>query len=85
MFNGFSSLRALVYLRRIARELHRANDLAEARLAIEHPAHYKSRVKLRQKGPAKLGEISTAKIEEWNKNYSRLHPEANAQDPDYIP
>lgn len=75
MFSGFIGLRALVYLRSIARELKRANDLSELRLSTEHPGVYKSRiVAATRKGPVKGGGISTGNVEEWNKKWERSHP-----------
>jgi len=97
VFKGFLGLRALVLLRSISRELTRANDLTEARLAIEHPEQYKRRLVQKRKvvrtGESKSeterevkGTVSTASVEKWNENYRKLHPE----DPDeanaaYIP
>lgn len=83
MFKGFASLRTsltlLVFLRRISRELHRANELAEARLALQYPAWYKaSSIKSPTQTPlvsSKLGDLSTPTIEEWNRDYREKHPE----------
>ena len=68
MLNWSVSLRALVYLRQIARELKRSNDLTATRLSIEHPGVYKAMVNPK-KGKVRLAEISTPTIEERNKVY----------------
>lgn len=66
-------VRVLVYLRRVARELSRANDLAKARLDLEHPDWAR-----RVRGPAKLRVAGVASVDAWNKRYEDLHPEPPA-------
>lgn len=68
----FTSIRALVYLRQIARELKRANDLAEVRLALEYPAWGREH-KVRTGRTARVASISVASVEDWNKRYRDQH------------
>jgi hypothetical protein len=62
--------RILVYLRQIARELARANDLTEAGLTLTDP---KWKLKMGMNAP-KLTEITVPEIEDWNKAYFEKHP-----------
>jgi hypothetical protein len=65
----FTGLRILVYLRGISRELARANELAETRLALEYPQWAKTeKVKSAIRSP-KFSHISAPSIELWNKAY----------------
>lgn len=90
MFEGFAklhqSLTTVVFLRRISRELRRANDLAEARLSLEHPQWYKSSpiVSLKSKvntlRPTKLSDLGTPSIEDWNRTFLENHPPQSEQD-----
>jgi hypothetical protein len=66
----FQSPRILVYLRQIARELKRSNDLAEAGLQLEDP---KWRVKVGVER-TKMVEVVTPSVEDWNKVYREKHP-----------
>ncbi len=61
----FSSPRILVYLKRIANELKRGNDLVEYRLKLEHPEYRKLELKSRPK----LSELVTPTVEDINKAY----------------
>ena len=80
MFTGFARLRQsltlLVFLRRISRSLHRANELAEARLRLEFPAAYKagaaSGPNLRRQ--PRLTELGVADVEALNKAWEENHP-----------
>lgn len=66
--------RVLVYLRRIARELQRSNEIAEARLSADAPMLYRSyRAGAIPKTP-KIAEIHTPTTEEWNKRWRVDHP-----------
>ena len=66
----FSFIRAFANLRRVALELKRSNDLAEARLNLEHPDWR------RRAHSAKLKSMSSASIERWNRQYLDRHPPA---------
>lgn len=74
------TLKALVFLRAIARELKRSNDLAQLRLSIEHPSEYKAKV-VNRKGLKRRGEISQASIENWNEKYRQTHSEEERENP----
>ncbi len=64
MLKGWGiSLRMLVYLRTIARELTRANDLAEYRLKREYPDYRK--LELNRKTP-KLVDIDKPTAADWS-------------------
>lgn len=66
--------RILVYLRRIARELQRSNEIAEARLSAEYPMLYRSyRAGVVPKTP-KMVEITIPTTEDWNKRWRVDHP-----------
>lgn len=75
----YTLMRVLVYVRRISKELQRANDLTELRLSWEHPAQFKSwRAKSGRTIPttsARLSEISVASVSDWNQRYRELHPD----------
>ena len=70
------SARTLVYLRQIVSQLDRSNDIAERRLAIEHPAEYKV---MKSRGTIstmpKLSSIGRPTVEDWNKRYRETHPD----------
>lgn len=88
MFTGFAKLRQtltlLVFLRRIARALQqsnviaaRANELAELRLRMEHPAAYKSGTFSpggNGRSQPKLAEMGVADVEGLNKSWAEKHP-----------
>lgn len=92
MFKGFALLRqsltAVVFLRRISRELRRANDLAEARLALEYPQWYKSSNLARTQArnptvlgrPTRLSDLGTPTVDNWNKDYLERHPPQHETD-----
>lgn len=85
MIQLFTWMRGLVFLRRISRELHRMNDIAEARLSIEFPAQYKSGVLNKShKIRTKLASIGYPSVNQWNDNWKENHPEPvdNAEDED---
>lgn len=63
--------RALVYLKRIAYELHRANEISEARLTLDHPEWGRAGGKLPKK--PKLVSISRADVSDWNDKYRDSH------------
>ncbi len=55
-------------------ELHRLNELVEARLTIEHPNWSKTKpVPVRKVGNPKLVEVSAPTVEVWNENYRKAH------------
>ena len=58
--------RVLVYLRQIARELKRANDLAEAKFKAENQSPKVSR----------LVEINQVSTSDWNKQWKKDHPKS---------
>lgn len=83
MMKGFGKIRetliGVVFLRRISRELKRANDLAEMKLAMEHPTWYKqwkgaSKSAVNSLRGPRLSEMSTADVMEWNKQWEERHP-----------
>ena len=89
MFEGFAKLRQsltlLVFLRRISRELHRANELSEAKLSLEHPAWSKQwsgagKAARSQPSSSKLAGLANPTVEEWNENYREKHPEEEEDD-----
>lgn len=93
MFEGFAKLRSsltmIVFLRRISRELHRANELAEARLALDHPTWYKQSKFHRDERktssipPApKFRTFEVASVEDWNQKHRDDHPELYDEDED---
>ena len=59
-------LRVLVYLKRIAAELHRSNELAEQRLKFDYPAYKKLDLKPK---PRVLADMYEPTVEEWDKTY----------------
>ncbi len=88
MFPGFAKLRIFLtsaaFLRRISRELHRMNDLAELRLSIEHPERYKTyrssgRVGSTTPQPRMVG-ITRPSVSDWNENYNQQHPRLDDED-----
>ena len=66
----WASLRALALLRRLVKASEAANVLARERLALDHPEWGK--VQGFHK-PAKLVEIGTASVEDWNERWRREH------------
>lgn len=81
----------VVFLRRISRELHRANELAEARLALDHPAWYKQWVSAGRKPVAgmssttrspKMTQFDVPSVQEWNDEYLERHPEHEEDEED---
>ena len=56
-------MRQLAYLKRIANELKRGNDIAEYRLRIDHPGYRK--LELKQRTP-KLAELEAPTVDEIN-------------------
>jgi len=59
-------LRIVVYLKHIANELKRANDLTEYRLKLEHPEYRK--LELKHRTP-KLAGMDTPTVEDINSAY----------------
>jgi hypothetical protein len=69
----WTGVRVLVWLRRIARALDRANVLAEVRLRLDYPAYARTgRVETRT---PRVVDVSTPTVEEWNKRWAETHPE----------
>ncbi len=64
----FASPRILIYLKHIAFELKRANDLSESRLRLEHPEYRRLEPKAKTV-TRKLVELETPTVEELNKQY----------------
>ena len=62
----FTSLRVLGYMKRIAAELKRSNDIAEYRLRMDHPGYRKLELKVRT---PKLAELEAPTVDEINKAY----------------
>jgi hypothetical protein len=75
MWKGFVGLRALVYLRKISRELARSNDIAEARLATDLPQQFRTYKSGNIGKRPKIAQISSPTVEEWNKKWKEQHPE----------
>ncbi|MFH1834050.1 MAG: hypothetical protein ABH877_03410 [bacterium] len=67
-----TGLRAVALLRRIAKALEAANDLACERLALDHPEWGRAEG-LRK--TSKLVDIGTASVADWNAEWRRTHPE----------
>ena len=68
----FGWLRALGFLRRIARALEEANALKRKRMELEFE-EYAREVKSKGRKTRKL-DISHPTTEEWNENYREKHP-----------
>ncbi len=66
--------RILVYLRSIATELKRANDLTEIRLAFDHPEWTRTR-KVPGGRPSKVLHSGVAKVEDWNEEWEKKQKE----------
>ena len=70
----WKSLRVLVYLRQISRELKRANDISEARLANELPQQFRTYKAGKVGKQSKLAQVSSPTVAEWNKRWEEKHP-----------
>lgn len=84
--NTRSFLTGLVFLRRISRALadqnkllERANELAQLKIELQHPAAYKS-YKSNKGRTARVAEISVASVEDWNEQWAKSHPAVNDED-----
>ncbi len=64
----------LVYLRQIALELKRANDLAEVRLELEYPDSPKFKRLKGGKG-AKVSSFGVARVSDWNDEWEKRKQE----------
>lgn len=81
----FTDLRSLVFLRRISRELHRSNELAEFRLSCDFPSQYAASKFSREPNAitphrSKLVSIAHPSYAQWNSEYRKLHPEPIEED-----
>lgn len=73
--NWISDLRIAAQLRRVAKALEAANDLARERLALDHPEW--GRAEGLRRAP-RLVDLGVADVADWNERWRDGHPEEPA-------